>query len=62
MRAAAAFTAEARMEGPKMVSRDLLPMPEACASRAGIGKPLDLRLAGKRTLGREVVNGIIPLL
>jgi len=29
------------MEGPKMLSRDLVPMAEGCASLAGIGKPLD---------------------
>jgi len=37
------------MEGPKMLSRDLVPMPEECAGLAGIGKPLerpDLRIRG----------------
>jgi hypothetical protein len=30
------------MEGPNMLSRDLVPTAEGCASRAGIGKPLGL--------------------
>jgi len=49
LRAAAARSAEARMEGPKMVSRDLVPMAaEECARRAGTGKPLQLA-AGRKT-------------
>ena len=57
LRAAAARSAEARMEGPKMVSRDLVPMPEECASLAGTGKPLQL------AVGRETdatVRGSSP--
>ena len=34
-----------------MVSRDLVPMAEECASRAGVGKPLDLA-AGRETDAR----------
>jgi hypothetical protein len=30
------------MEGPNMVSRDLVPIAAGCASPAGIGKPLGL--------------------
>src|SRR6516225_619010 len=48
LRAAAARSAEARMEGPKMLSRGLVPMAEECASLAGIGKPLQLA-AGRET-------------
>ena len=34
-----------------MVSRDLVPMAEECASRAGVGKPLD-PAAGRETDAR----------
>ena len=34
-----------------MLSRDLVPMAEECASRAGVGKPLDLA-AGRDTDAR----------
>jgi len=45
LRVAAARSAEARTEGLKMLSRDLISMPEECASLAGIGKPLKLGFA-----------------
>jgi len=36
------------MEGPNMLSRDLVPMAQGCASLAGIGKPLQ-PAAGRET-------------
>jgi hypothetical protein len=40
--AAAARSAQARTEGPKMLSRDLVPIAEESASQAGTDKPLGL--------------------
>ena len=37
-----------------MVSRDLVPMPEGCASWAGMGKPLELAAVGERNARARV--------
>jgi hypothetical protein len=47
LRAAAARSADARMEGPNMLSRDLVPMAEGCASRVGAYKPQGIAAPGE---------------
>ena len=53
MRAAAARSAEARMEGPNMLSRDLVPMPEECARERSVRKPLQIA-AGREPDARPI--------